>query len=156
MTVQAATVTKIGRTLFLEALRTQQPIDVTSAVITDVVLPCTGDEIDLPSTVFTMTPPQLLVYSPGPGVMRFALPMDATIGNFTIGTIGLFANTTLIALAAFPNAGQKIHNALPNTLGNIRTFYVDVGYSDISTVINPLATIVPPNIDPIVSALIYG
>lgn len=153
---QAAVLTKSGRNLFLAGMRTGQSIQVNTAKITEQVLACTGDELDLPSVAFTMTTPTMLVYSPGANLLRFALPMSDAVGDFTIGSVGLFSGTTLVALAAFPNAGQKIKNALPTTRGNIRTLYVDLGYNDISALVNPLSSIIPPNQDPIIAALIYG
>jgi hypothetical protein len=154
---QAAVLTKTGRNVLLAAMTAGTTVNITTAIITDQVLACSGDETSLPTNVFRMTTPQLLIYSPGPNVLRFALPMDATIGTFTIGTIGLFdSNSNLIALASFPGAGSKIANSLPNTLGNIRTFYIDIGYDDISATVNPLTITVAPSVNALVSALIYG
>lgn len=68
-------------------------------------------------------------------VLRCMLDMDQTVGTFTIGSLGLFSGSTLVAVAAFPAAGQKIASNLPTSLGNIRTLLVDIQFAAVATAI---------------------
>ena len=136
----AATLTKAGQALLINALQTSTPLVITSINIASTVLACTGDEVAADfSSVYTATPPAFSAYLPGNNVLRFVLPLGDSIGTFDLGTVGLFAGTTLVALAAFPGAGSKIASNLPGVLGNIRTFYIDLEYANVASAIAALA-----------------
>lgn len=135
MTVQVATLTKLGTTLIMQAIASAVPISITSVKVISSVLACTGDEsaADFASPAYTNNAPGA---SPvNSGVLRCALFMDGSVGTFTIGTLGLFSGSNLVAVAAFPGAGQKIASNLPTSLGNVRTLFVDLQFASIATAI---------------------
>lgn len=135
MTAQVATLTKLGTSLIMQAIVNATPFSITSVRVVSSVLSCTGDETaaDFASPVYTRSNPSCAPMNSN--VLRCMLDMDASVGTFDIGTVGLFSGSNLIALAAFPGAGQKIASNLPTALGNLRTLLVDVQFALVATAI---------------------
>lgn len=135
MTAQVATLTKLGTSLIMQAIVNATPFSITSVRVISSVLSCTGDETaaDFASPVYTRSNPSCAPMNSN--VLRCMLDMDASVGTFDIGTVGLFSGSNLIALAAFPGAGQKIASNLPTSLGNLRTLLVDVQFALVATAI---------------------
>lgn len=106
--------------------------------ISSDVLACTGDETSLPDIVWTAPSSAVSQLALSSSMMRTIVTMDTTVGNFNIGTLGLFtSNGLLFALGTFPGAGMKIANSLPEQVGNYRILYLDTSYADISNTFTP-------------------
>lgn len=106
--------------------------------VSNQLLECTGSETVLPHIVWTAPSSSVVQVSISSGIMRTIVYMDLSVGDFDIATFGIFDSVTgvLFALAAFPGAGSKLAYSPPLQAGNIRTFYIDIAYADISNALS--------------------
>ena len=126
-------ITNSGLTALLNAQLSGSAFAPSVVKVSSDVLACTGLETDMTNIVWTAPSSAVIQTTPSQNLFRTILTMDSTIGNFTVGTLGLYTTTgVLFALGAFPGAGQKIANSFPEVVGNIRTLYLDISYADIS------------------------
>jgi hypothetical protein len=139
-TLSAGTITDAGMTLLIKAQMVGgTPITITSASITSDVLACDGTERNLGAhVVYTMPGNKLQFSSPFSQMLRTLLALDTSVGDFVIGTVGLFVGNTLFAVASFPGAGNKVRSNLPTKVGNERYLMVDIIYEGVNPISNSL------------------
>ena len=131
-------ITCAGVSALLAAQLAGQTFSPNVVQISSSVLACTGEETSLPSVVWTAPAAAVTQIALSNNTLRTIIYMDTTVGNFTIGTVGLFTSTgQLFALGTFPGAGTKTASNLPSVVGNIRTLYLDLIYTDISSTFVP-------------------
>jgi hypothetical protein len=139
-TLSAGTITDAGMTLLIKAQMVGgTPVTITSASITSDVLACDGTERNLGAhVVYTMPGNKLQFTVPASKILRTLIALDTTIGDFVIGTVGLFAGSVLFAVASFPGAGNKVRSNLPTHVGNERYLMVDIIYEGVNPITNSL------------------
>ena len=124
--MSAGIVCNAGLTAMLNASINGTAFTFNTVKISSATWNITGDETSMSSIVYTVPSADVTQVMVGYNLLRTVVYLDTTVGDFTVGTLGLYAGTTLFALAAFPGAGSKLMSILPGQAGNIRTFYVDV------------------------------
>jgi hypothetical protein len=134
--------TNVGLIDMLTAQANETIFDFTTVKISSDVVSITPDLIDLPDVAYTATgAPVVTQIVIDPNTIRTIIYLGVEVGTFNIGTFGLYDNSNnLFAVAQFPGAGQKIASNPPTQVGNIRTFYIDITYSGIATLIPPTPT----------------
>jgi hypothetical protein len=99
-------ITSVGLTAFLNAQMNGTVFTPNVVQISSSISACTGEETFLPDIVYTAPSSSVVQLSPSQDLFRTILTLDTTVGNFTIGTIGLSTpDGILYALGAFPGAG---------------------------------------------------
>lgn len=135
----AGTITQVGLTAMLTAQLNSQIFQAAVVQITGDVMSCTGLETALTNPVFNAPASMVSQSIVSPNAIRTTLQMDTSVGNFSIGTMGLFTSGgVLFALGTFPGGGMKLADNLPGLAGNLRTLCLDVGYVDITSALTPL------------------
>ena len=137
--VSAGVVTQAGLTALLEAQLAENPFSANVVQLSSDIMPCSGTEQSMTNIVYQASASQVSQEIINTNTMRTRLFLDTSVGNFSIGTMGLLTNEgTLFALGTFPGAGMKLASNLPTLLGNVRTFYLDVGFVNINNALTPI------------------
>ena len=137
--VSAGVVTVIGLSALLEAQLADEPFSANNVQLSSDIMACSGQETALTNVVYNALPAQVTQSQIDVNTIRTTLSLDTTVGNFSIGTMGLLTSSgVLFALGTFPGAGMKLASNLPTLLGNVRTFYFDVGFVNITAALTPI------------------
>jgi hypothetical protein len=134
--------TNVGLIDMLTAQANDTTFDFTTVSISSDVVAISPDLTILPDIVYTATgAPIVTQIVIDPNTIRTIVYLGVDVGDFNIGTFGLYDNSgTLFAVAQFPGAGSKTASSPPAQVGNIRTFYIDITYANLAALIPPTPT----------------
>jgi hypothetical protein len=131
-------ITTAGISAMLAAQISGAPFSPDLVKVSSAVSTTTGAETSLSSIVYTAPAANVIQVATTPNLMRTILYMDTTVGDFIIGSVGIFDSISgiLFAIFNFPGAGMKLASSPPQQVGNIRTLYLDAAYANIATTLN--------------------
>jgi hypothetical protein len=109
--ISAGIFTEAGVAL-LEASRLQGlPLVIDQAGVSRSILICDGTETSLGANAVLFPPTSIVFSSPAANVLRSQVLLDVLTQGLRTGTVGLYSNGTLVAIASFPGTADVITSA---------------------------------------------
>lgn len=132
-----ATVTNIGIQDSLVAGTTGPKVDITYFKIGSSLITPNPNMTDLPDVVYTGDSQQIAYQVVDTNVVKFRITLDETVGDFNIGSFGLYtADDHLYCVATSTAVFPKIHTIPGTQIGNRRYLDVYIVMTAVSEILN--------------------